>query len=657
MLTHNSAAPLLLIVEGDDNHANQIRHSLQDAQEEYRVETVRTLHDAWGAIQRHNPDLILTDYPLPDGDANELVVRVKETCPIIVMTAEGNEQLAVHTIKAGAQDYISKSHDALDSLPQTVKGALQEWYLSQERKKIYQAVSRGKREWELTFDAVPDLILIIDNQHTISRVNRALADRCGFKPEELPGRKCYEIFHNRQSPPVFCPFVRLLKDGGEQTEEIEEKNLAGFFDITVSPLYNNAGSLTACVHVARDVTARNKAEEERLTLEQQLQQAQKLESLGVLSGGIAHDFNNILTIILGHCFLARDEIDPESSKSHLKQIEAAATRAADLCRQMLAYAGKSPMVQVQINLPQLVDETVVMLRPSFKKNVSIEPCLRHEVPEFAGDKAKIQQIAMNLIVNAVEAIGADCGTVRIGVSDTVVQTGDGVADFTGNAIAAGPYVCLEVSDTGCGMDEETRSRIFEPFFSTKFTGRGLGLSALIGIMKSHHGALQLSSTLGVGTTFKVYFPLTANANHPQMPQTSSMGTAAKFGCEDRLDGTILLVDDEDELLRIGKRMLTSMGFSVITASNGREALETYSAKTSAIQLIMMDLTMPEMDGIEAYYELRKVALSVPIVICSGYGKDAIPSAISNDVHVGFVPKPYRAEQVRNMLRRLLDNPE
>jgi PAS domain S-box-containing protein len=258
----------------------------------------------------------------------------------------------------------------------------------------------------------------------------------------------------------------------------------------------------------QDVTERKRGEEERHQLEQQFQNAQKLENLGLLAGGIAHDFNNILTVILGHCYLVRENfITEQELKATFMKIETAGNRAADLCRQMLTYAGKSSLVHAPVNLWLLIDEVTKMLKASINKNVSIELDLGPNIPVIQGDAVQIQQIAMNLIINAADAIGAASGTVRIVLTKVEFDTIQTAHDALGTVIKPGRYSCLEVTDTGCGMDEATIKRIFEPFFTTKSTGRGLGMSAILGIIKSHEAALQLFSTPGVGTTFKVFFPV------------------------------------------------------------------------------------------------------------------------------------------------------
>ncbi|BCG45791.1 Sensory box histidine kinase [Citrifermentans bremense] len=513
---------------------------------------------------------------------------------------------------------------------------------------LYEAVSRGKREWEQTFDSIPDLIFITDTNHTISRANRAMAKYCGIRPEELPGRKCYEVFHNLSSPPPYCPLQSLKEGRAPRAEEVEVGNLGGFFDISLSPLYNEEGTLVACVHVARDVTERKKAQEYRLELEQQLRQAQKLESLGVLTGGIAHDFNNILMIILGHCTLAKDNESSAQIINHLDQIESAGSRAADLCRQMLTYAGKAPLVQTQIHLPALVRDMVQMLQPAFNKKVTVECDFVTGLPKLTCDEAKIQQIVMNLVVNAAESLGEQGGEVKVAVLQKTLLKAEPKVDCFGNQIPPGAYLCLEVADTGCGMDPETQKRIFEPFFSTKFTGRGLGLSALSGIIKSHNGALQLRSTPGAGTTFSVYFPLPPDTH----PESNGIAPPSSPPEAAMLQGTILLVDDEEELRAVGAELLASMGFSVIAAKNGSEVLRIWQERKREIDLVLMDLTMPELDGIETYRALRKDTPSLPVLFCSGYGDQDIRPCIGEDAHAGFISKPYRLDLLQTVLATL-----
>jgi len=648
VLTENLSSPFILVVEDDEDHAELIRLSFEEHQHQYRLRVVECMRDAALALSEAVPHLVLADYRLPDGGGNELVALVAGRCPVIVMTSHGNEQVAAATLKAGATDYLVKSPETFSSLPQVVMQALQEWEVARERRKTYEAIARGKQEWEQTFDAVPDLICIIDMHHSISRANRALAARLGMKKEELHGRKCYELFHGRFCPPEDCLHFKMVRDGRQHTEESSDYIGEGSFDITVAPLFDADGRITACVHVARDITERKKSEQERLALEHNLQQTQKLESLGVLAGGIAHDFNNILMIILGRCMLAKDRpgLD-EDSQSHFQQIEVAAHRAAELCRQMLTYAGRSPLVQTQLDISLLVDDMVKMLTSAMKKNVTFQVQHGRDLPVIDGDKAQIQQVMMNLIINAAESMYASQGTVRVAVIEAVLLAGHSETDFLGNVIPAGAYVCLEVADSGCGMDEETQKRVFEPFYTTKLAGRGLGMSAVLGIMKSHSGALQLSSEPGVGTTFRLFFPVAACGKAAALSGGESQ-RPPKHG------GVVLLVDDESELREIGAQLLTALGFTAITAANGREALEKYRTDASCAVTAFLDLIMPEMGGVETYHALRAIAPTLPIAICSGYDSDEISSTIADDPRAEFLQKPFGHQELSGVLSRFLD---
>lgn len=255
---------------------------------------------------------------------------------------------------------------------------------------------------------------------------------------------------------------------------------------------------------------------------------------------------------------------------------------------------------------------------------------------------------MNLIINAGEAIGNNNGTIKVKLHNVVIADDAVEKDFSGTPIPPASYVCLTVADDGCGMDTATQNKIFEPFFTTKFTGRGLGMSAVLGIIKAHNGALQLSSTPGKGTTFNVYFPLMISPE--SIEDNSPTGkTVRSF----ETGGTILLVDDEESLRNVGSVLLKALGFSVLTASNGREALKIYCEHDREINLVFLDLIMPEMGGLEAYLKLRKLSPSVPVVICSGYSAEEIENDIRGDKLATAIQKPYNLVQLRNAIAQLL----
>jgi PAS domain S-box-containing protein len=505
-----------------------------------------------------------------------------------------------------------------------------------ERKLAEVEVRDRKMHYRAVVDAFDGQIYICSQDYRITFMNEKLIERTG---RNAVGENCFKALHDLDAICPWCVNERVFK--GEMVRwEVQSPKDNRWYYVVNSPIYNEDGTIYKQAMI-QDIT-------DRKLLEQQFHQAQKLESLGVLAGGIAHDFNNILSVILGYCFLAKERLESEmnSPEPFLQHIETAANRAADLCRQMLSYAGRNPLVQTRVSLWLLVDEVVRMLQASISKNVTIRCDMQQSLPEIKGDTGQIQQIIMNLIINAAEAIGDKNGTIVVRLTQMQVGADAAEIDLFGAAIPAGGYVRLEVSDTGCGMDEETQKKIFEPFFTTKFTGRGLGMSAILGIIKAHSGMLQLTSRPGAGTTFKVYFPWLEPAGHavtaPPVPVPPV-----------KASGTILLVDDEQVLRNMGVDLFETLGFSVVTARHGGEALEIYRERGSEIDVILLDMIMPIMGGIETYHNLRSISSDIPIVICSGYGEETVSDTIENDVHAGFVHKPYKPIELMNMLTMMI----
>ena len=433
-------------------------------------------------------------------------------------------------------------------------------------------------------------------------------------------------------PMMECKFLKL--DGTVIDAEIQST----VFDFVGAKMH---------IPCLTDISERKKAEEERQTLEQQFQQTQKLESLGVLSGGIAHDFNNILAIIVGNCGLAK--MDSENAEDYIPEIEKAAERAAALCRQMLAYAGKAQLTKTQVNMPLLVDEMVNMLKKTLPQNAVIKLDLATDIPSINADASQIRQVVMNLIINAAEAIGKVHGEINVSLARTTFTIGASDQDYNGKLIPPGKYICLEVTDNGCGMDEQTKWRIFEPFYTTKFAGRGLGMSAVLGIINSHNGELQLFSQLGHGSTFKVYLPVSANDFSGDEYQCLPIPPAPWQG-----SGTVLLVEDEDQIRMIAKALLNKFGFTVLEATNGKEALELYQKNAADILLVLTDMGMPVLDGYELFYALKNLSPKLPIIISSGFGDMEVSSRIGSDNIAGLISKPYNPDQLREVLKGIIE---
>ena len=397
------------------------------------------------------------------------------------------------------------------------------------------------------------------------------------------------------------------------------------------------------VVIATDITERIKMIEEKSQLEKQMFHTQKLESLGVLAGGIAHDFNNILMTVLGNADLALMRLPQESpAVDNLRQIEKAAEKAAGLARQMLAYSGKGRFVIETLDLNRIIDEMLHILQVSISKNAVLRCNYSKHLNAVEVDVSQIQQVLMNLVINASEAIDDRSGVIAISTGSMFCDKSYLKSLALVEELDEGMYVYFEVADTGCGMDNKTLSHLFDPFFSTKFTGRGLGMAAVLGIVRGHSGAIKVYSEVDKGTTFKVLLPASTRSEvlyDTKQTETSWHGS-----------GKILLVDDEENVRAVGRDMLQELGFEVLTASDGRQALEVFMEHQDKLLCVLMDLTMPHMDGEQAFRELRRINPEVRIIMTSGYNEQAVSQKFLGKGLSGFLQKPFRLSTLRDSLQ-------
>ncbi|HEY1536282.1 MAG TPA: response regulator [Polyangiaceae bacterium] len=389
-----------------------------------------------------------------------------------------------------------------------------------------------------------------------------------------------------------------------------------------------------------DLSERKQHQEERERLQAQLLQVQKLESLGVLAGGIAHDFNNLLTAILGSASAAMLSLPNESpARPDLDNVILASRRAAHLTRQLLAYSGKGHFEVRPIDLSVHVRELATLLETTISKKVQLRLELTQGLPAVAADIAQVQQIVMNLVINGAEAIGDQRGTVLIATGAQAIDEFYVQSLFSSEGIAPGTYVYLEVHDTGCGMDEATKMRIFDPFFTTKFTGRGLGLAAVMGIVRGHKGAMKVYSSPGKGTTFKVFFPASDAVAVGPTPEVMSF----------RGEGLALVIDDDEGVREATGRLLEFFGFSVLQAVDGRHGAEVFSQHESEVVLIILDMTMPEMNGEETFREIRRMRSDVPVILTSGYNEIEATRRFTAKGLAGFLQKPFTPKELTQKL--------
>jgi two-component system cell cycle sensor histidine kinase/response regulator CckA len=510
-----------------------------------------------------------------------------------------------------------------------------------------EALRRNEANLQAILDHSPNAIFVKDLAGHYVLVNRQYELLWNRPAAEILGRTDFELFPAEAATRHQATDRRALEEGSAISFDVSVAPAGRDGPLTVivrkAPLRDAQGQIYGVCCIATDITERKAAEEHRLSLERQLLQSQKLESMGVLAGGIAHDFNNILTSILGNATLASLDLTAgHPAQTSLRQIENASRRAADLCAQMLAYAGKARFIVAPVNLTSLVRDTAALLEVSVGRRARLELRTAADLPAVQADATQLRQIVMNLVINAADALGerSDGHIILTTAVDELA------ADFLAQAVQApalpaGRYVRLEISDNGSGMPPDVVARIFEPFFTTKFSGRGLGLSAVLGIVQSHHGALFVDSTPGRGTTFRLYLPAT---NEAAPADAAATGTPAGRP----LRGTVLVVDDEESVRFVAMRALAVLGVEAHTAADGETALQLYRAHP-AITLVLLDLVMPGLSGEETLARLRQINPEVRVVVMSGYSEGETMQRCAKLGVAGFLPKPFDLVALRAKL--------
>jgi PAS domain S-box-containing protein len=510
----------------------------------------------------------------------------------------------------------------------------------------------------ITSNAV-EAMFLLDNEGRITFVNPTAVSLFGWEQEELIGELLHDKLHYQHAdgtwyPGADCPHRQVLITG-ETYRSVEDCFVhrdGRIIPISCSLAPIRSDSIIAgAVMVVRDLTDEKQAASVQRENEEALRQAQKLESIGVLAGGIAHDFNNLLTGVMGNAGLARRAIQAGKSEQAAKllgDVIAASERAADLTRQLLAYAGKGRFLILPVDLAKLVSEVSTLIRASISKKITLVIDVPDDCPVVEADRAQIQQLFMNLVINGGEAIGDQPGTLTVRVRTEHLSERRERPRTEGFPISTGDYVRIDVTDTGAGMDAETRGRIFEPFFTTKFLGRGLGLSAALGIVRGHRGAIGVLSQPGEGTTFTVLLPIRRDLRRPER-------TSGHVRVEPELQGagTILVADDEEAVRSLVQSVLESAGYSVELTKDGLETVERLRALGESVRLILLDLTMPTLGGAEAARELRRLQPDIPIVAMSGYGDIEVMQRFGEVGLDDFLAKPFTPDQLAGKIRDVL----
>ena len=519
-----------------------------------------------------------------------------------------------------------------------------------ERKRVEEALRESEKKYRSVIENIQDVFYRSDLKGWLLMGSPSGAKMFGYDTvDEMIGLPLDSFWPDPRGPRA--NFLAQIKATGsvKDFEAVLKRNDGTTFDasFTTHFYYDDKGNFLGTEGIIRDITERKRAEEERSNLEAQMREVQKLESLGVLAGGIAHDFNNLLMAILGNADLALLSLTPAApAHQHLVEIVNASQRAADLCRQMLAYSGKGRFVLGRYDLSDIVQEMAHMLQVSVSKKATLRYQFATDLPPVEADATQLRQVVMNLITNASDALGDASGVIEVSSGVMECDRAYLSESYLDDKLPEGRYVYLEVSDTGCGMDAETRSRIFDPFFTTKFTGRGLGLAAVLGIVRGHQGAVKVHSEPGKGTTFRILFPAAewTPADRTRITEQSILPPGG---------GTILLIDDDQYVLDVGSRMLERLGYTVLMASDGQEGLEVFRERAAEIDCVLLDLTMPRLSGEEVFREIRRIRTDVPVVLSSGYNEQDVTQRFVGQGLAGFAQKPYTLEKLREILGHVL----
>ncbi|HYF61327.1 MAG TPA: response regulator [Herpetosiphonaceae bacterium] len=638
----------ILVVEDEQIVAMDLEATLRGFG--YQVASVYSGEDAVDWALRHHPSLILMDIRLQgalDGVRAARLIRSQVDVPIIFLTAYADEATRERARDTTPYGYLVKPFDER-TLETTVEMAL-------VRHRHDTHIKLSEQWFRTTLASIGDAVITTDSTAQVTYVNASAARLIGAPPSEAIGRPVASVlplYDPETSEPVAHPIhVALAKGAHVPMDQAFLLRKPGaqdaWIDDSVAPIKLDPATTIGAVMVFRDATERRRAEQAQRESQRRREEIRHLERLRVLSGGAAHDLNNLLAGLLGYAELARlDSGDRALVDESLGHIERICRRASELTQHLLAYAGLTHLAVRPVDLGQLVNEVVGELSASLLRTLPITLSLPDEPAMVSGDPGHLHQIALNLVVNAAEALADGDGELTIAVGERTVAAMPATATITGIDLPAGQYVALEVADTGVGMDEATRSRIFEPFFSTKFTGRGLGLAAVIGNVRAHGGTILVDSAPGAGTRFTVILPAAGESAQPAAPVPAASDW--------RGSGTVLVIDDEEDVCAVSRQLLDRIGFDAVAADGGRTGIERFVQARQPFAAVLLDLTMPQMSGIDVALRLRAIDPRIPILLMSGYSQDDALERVVAANRLRFLPKPFTLEALRAQLRQALE---
>src|SRR6266568_2112843 len=637
-----SHAHRILLVEDVPEDAELVEHELRRAGVGGTTRRVDAEADFSRALREFNPDLILSDHSLPTfsaADALRIAQRDAPGVPLIIVTGSLDEETAADYIKAGAADYIVKHH--LERLGPAVLRALALKHAREDQARAQEQLRQSEERFRTLIEGVRDVIFSLGPDGTIASLNPAFETTLGWPREEWLGKPLEQLVHPDDVPLALELLGGVIRSEPHGVRLLRVRTRKGDYrvgEFSATPQFRD-GKLVGVFGIARDVT-------ERMSLEQQLRQAQKMEAVGRLAGGVAHDFNNILTAITGYADLLLEDLGAaDARREDVAEIRKAADRAAGLTRQLLAFSRQQVMQAKVIDLNSLVSETENMLGRLLGEDVELATRLASDLAPVRADPGQIEQVIMNLAVNARDAMPQG-GKLTIETANVDLDASYAHEHFP---VRPGPYVMLAVGDTGTGMDDATQAHLFEPFFTTKEKGKGtgLGLATVYGIVKQSGGFIWVYSERGVGTTFKMYLPRVDAAAEPASGRPAPAPVA-------RGSETVLVAEDEAPVRAVARHALERYGYHVLEAASAEAALDVAQRYSGPIHVLLTDVIMPGMSGRDLAARLATLRPETRVIYMSGYTDDAITRHGVLEPGFVFVQKPFTPDALARTVRDVLD---
>ncbi len=625
------------MLEDSSSDAKLIEIELKDGAVQFIANRVETRQDFENALSKEIPDLILSDYSLPRFDGMSALRIVQDrglSVPVIIVTGAIDEETAVECMKAGATDYVLKNH--LGRLVPAVRSAM-------EKHRAEQALLASQARYKSLFESAREGILLIENDQ-IADINPHLLNLMGITKEKVIGKSLWEIGLSLNQEEIETALQNVKQNTyvyfDELTLQLPDGRLREI-ELSYNRFMSDGRVMGQCN--IRDISERKQAE----AMRSQLFQAQKMEAIGTLAGGVAHDFNNVMTAIQVSADLAMMKItDEDPVFKEFKEIRHAALRAAGLIRQLLLFSREHPMEFTALRLNNVVENLSKMLNRLISEDIEIAIELEPEIWTLRADVSNMEQVIMNLVLNARDAMPSG-GRLFIQTKNVVL---DDVFCKTMPEARPGLFVCLSISDTGIGMDQQTLLRIFEPFFTTKEPGKGtgLGLAVVYGIIKQHDGWIHVNSSLNYGSTFQVFLPAVQ-----QLPDETPevKDTIEKYFGEGE---TLLLVEDEEKVREFTTKALTKCGYSVIATSSATEALELFKKDRKKINLVFSDVVLCDQNGIELVETLLAQKSDLRVLLSSGYLDQKSQWPIIVEKGFPFLQKPYTLSGLLQALREAIN---